>query len=167
MPPGLVPCAALLAAALLSCDRGPSLGPPTIAYGQDVCAVCGMIVTDDRFACGAIAAAPRGARPRTHLFDDLGCLLEFEEGRRGEEILARWVRDSGGTGWLEARSAAYVQAAGLHTPMASGLAACATEQAAEALAAAHAGTVLTFDTLREGSPRSEGSVTAPAHGARP
>ena len=54
---------------LTACGQDAPAGPPTVRYGQDPCAGCGMIISDDRFAAAWVDPAGEAA-PR--LFDDGG-----------------------------------------------------------------------------------------------
>lgn len=129
--------------AAAACGGGASPpAPPEIAYGMDLCSLCGMSVDDPRFAVVAVAA------DGTHRsFDDIGCLLRATAG--DERVGARiWVHDYHGGGWLDGRAARFVRTAELATPMGSGLAACATVQAAADFSRLHAGEELRWDPLQ-------------------
>lgn len=136
----------LLAGALHGCGEEPQVAPPQIAWGQDICHACGMIISDDRFAAGLVVAGVDGSL-RTLAFDDIGCLLEYETGEAGR-IAARYVRDFGAGQWRHAEAAAYLHSTELHSPMAFGLAALDTEADARALAGRYPGEVLDFTGVR-------------------
>ena len=108
--------AALLAVA--ACAR-PVSGPPEIVYGRQACSVCGMIVSEARFASGL-----RDASGDTVAFDDLG---EFLDAARKDPALApkAYVHDLETEAWLPARDAFFVRVPGWSTPMGSGIAAFA------------------------------------------
>lgn len=128
----------VLVAAWCGC-QGDSL--PRVRYGEEACAHCRMIINDQRFA-----AAWTDAAGETLKFDDVGCLVAFiaaepkAEGRR-------WIRGYQADAWLDAEQAYFVHGPQLQTPMASGLAAVSSEQAAEALAGEWQGTTLRFADL--------------------
>jgi copper chaperone NosL len=146
--PTLLPAAAaawVLAAA--GCGDAPSIEPPQILYGQDVCAECGMIISDDRFAAGLVLSSDGGFTTRA--FDDIGCLLAWEQAHPAETVAARYVADLRTRTWLDAATAAYLHSRRLHTPMAFGLAALATEAEARAAAAEYPGDVIDFPAVRE------------------
>jgi len=156
-PPRRVPWAALtfaaLAAALASalasaCARGPAeLAPPYIVYGEDVCDECRMIITDERFAA-AYQFAAGGGRYDYRIFDDIGDMLIHAANHPEHDVRAWYVHDYETLAWLEAPSAHFVFSADLRTPMAQGLAAHATLEAARAMADTWSGEVLNFRDVR-------------------
>jgi copper chaperone NosL len=130
------------------CARDGAIAPPQIRYGEDVCAVCGMIISDDRFAAGLVTGAP--PRYETLAFDDVGCMLAYERPASGNSpvVAARFVRDFEAGEWRPAETAWYVHAPALQSPMAFNLAASAGPAGAEALASARGGEVLDFPAVR-------------------
>jgi len=127
------------------CARSDPLAPPTVYYGQDVCAECGMIVSDERFAAAAIVPTDRGYV--SLVFDDVGCLLRHDAASPGAVRL--FVRDFRADRWLTAATARFVHSRELRTPMASGVAAAASPEEASGLLADLPGEVLDFAGLRE------------------
>ncbi len=124
----------------VACARQPDLysTPPTIIYGQDVCARSGMIISDPTYA--AAYRTPDGSvRP----FDDIGeMILYFRE--HTEDVASLWVHDQQSGDWIRADQAAYVLSPNIRTPMGFGLAARNTVQDARAEAASLAGEELSF-----------------------
>jgi copper chaperone NosL len=124
----------LMAVGLLTlvptCNRGLPAGPPTIHYGQDPCAGCGMIISDDRSAAALVDPAGDSA---PLLFDDIGCLLDYE--REHPQLAARshYVHDATSRQWLAASAATFVKTS-RETPMGSGLLAFVRRSDAEAAA---------------------------------
>lgn len=118
----------VLALAAAACASAPA-GPPEVQWGVDECSHCHMILSDPRFA--AVARSDAGEEAR---FDDLGCLASYVAARSPERWRT-WVHASDGERWLAAADAWFVRL-GAHTPMGSGIAAFASEQAARAAAAA-------------------------------
>lgn len=148
----VLPMAAILAAGLgvggpAGCGETPAAAPPKILFGQDVCDVCGMIISDDRFAAGVAVQAD--GRFETRAFDDIGCLLSFEQAQPGENVVGRYVADYRTRTWRDAEAAAYLHSADLHTPMAFGLAALDTVAQAQALGEEYPGDVIDFRAVRE------------------
>lgn len=135
-------------ATLTGCGSPATGGPPTVRYGEASCAACGMIVSDERYATATIVEGDRG--PEAKVFDDFNCQIAFESNAFAPAVLDRWVHDHDTRAWLPAASATYVRSSNLHTPMASGMAAFATREAATRLAEEVGGDVLTFDELRTG-----------------
>lgn len=127
------------------CGGEATLQPPTVHYGQAVCDACGMIVSDERFAAAEVVI--RGGRAVTRLFDDTGEIAGLAA-PEGVEY-AWYVHDMRTLEWLDARVAVYLRSDELHTPMALGVAAFASREAAEAARAELGGEVLGFDDLRE------------------
>jgi copper chaperone NosL len=131
---------AVLSLLLAACGGRPgALEPPEIYYGQDVCAHCGMIISDPRFA--SVIVSPEG---ESRKYDDLGCMLD-DYSHDQAEMAAIYVHDYNTSAWLDGKAAFYVRANDLHTPMASGLVAFGDRAAAEALAEAHGAETLTFE----------------------
>lgn len=137
----------LLAAAVLAvaCGGRQPLEPPKIHYGEDVCAHCGMIVTEERFAAATIAESPERRRePR--IYDDIGCMLAAG-GPSDGQVVASFVHDHDSLAWIPAETAVYVRSEELRTPMLSGLAAWADRKQAESGAEKYSGSVLVFGEL--------------------
>ncbi|MFO0891223.1 MAG: nitrous oxide reductase accessory protein NosL [Isosphaeraceae bacterium] len=111
------PFAILLVA---GCGGRDGTGPPSLRYGEETCAHCRMIISDDRFAA-ALVDEDRGALK----FDDVGCLVLHEAGRERPGA-SYWVRDHAGGGWLDARLATFVNGREVASPMGHDLAAMAT-----------------------------------------
>jgi copper chaperone NosL len=116
-------------------------GPPPVRYGREECARCRMIVNDDRFAAAGVA--PDGEARK---FDEVGCLIDYLA-EHPDGLPRAWVRGYRSGGWHDARTAYYAHGPSLQTPMGSGLAAVATREEADALAAEWGGRVLRFDEL--------------------
>lgn len=135
----------ILVSILLSgCARDESLDPPQIRFGQDVCAECGMIVSDERFA-GAIQLIDVHGERQTLLFDDIGEMLKYQP--PSHQRMKAWVRDADTKAWLDAQTAWFNVKSEQQTPMATGVSAHASESAAAASARAHGGTIVEGDTV--------------------
>lgn len=80
--------------------------PVDPVWGKEPCAHCKMLVGDRRYAGQVVADGDR------RYFDDIGCMVGWLEGKKAERM---WVRDAALGGWLEAKSARYVE--GARTPM--------------------------------------------------
>ncbi len=130
------------------CGREDPLAPPQIYYGQDVCHECGMIISDDRFAAAAVVQRPNGAF-ESALFDDIGCLLTLEHGDAEPVMTVSYVRAFDGRSWLHCADAVYLHSRALKTPMAFGVAAFATPEAATVAQREHPGDLLDLGELRE------------------
>jgi copper chaperone NosL len=111
------------ALAFSACARS-SGGPPEIHYGRDICARCGMIVSEERFASGYV-----GPNGETVAFDDLGEFLAIVS--MDPTLSAKsYVHDAQDGRWLRASQAVFIKLPGLATPMGSGYAAFASEAGA-------------------------------------
>lgn len=134
----------VLGLALTACggaaDTEPT--PPTIHYGEDLCELCNMIISEERHAAAYVTGDGRG-----HAFDDIGDMLRAHQEMQ-EEVTAFFVHDYEDRAWIRAETAHYVLSDSLTTPMASGLAAFSASEEAQALAAELQGQVLTFDELK-------------------
>jgi copper chaperone NosL len=148
---GTLTIAALSGAALAACARAPA-GPPepvAVHFGDDECAHCKMIVSDDRQAAEVVK--PGGAAT---IYDDLGCLLTREAVARPDPGNV-FVRAFDGSGWLRAEAAIVVRSREIASPMGYGYAAFAAGSAAETEARRHpdAAVVPLATLLRDGAPR--------------
>jgi copper chaperone NosL len=132
----------LLAAGVLAgCQGVDSSRPPTVRFGEDACAFCRMIISDDRFAAAIVTETGDVFK-----FDDIGCLLQHEAGCVRADV-TYWVKSFQGSGWLTARDATFVHSADAASPMGHGLLALPTAQAAKALAAGPGSRTLQFSAL--------------------
>jgi copper chaperone NosL len=153
---------AALAAALLlvGCAGAPDDGPPTVYFGQDVCARCSMIVSEESFATAVVTEVD--GRREALAFDDIGCLFDWEA-KAEQPVAARWVSSHDLTGWVKAESAWFARSADIRSPMGSGVAAFGDRAAADRLAGERAGTVTDWNGLREAA-RTEGLLAPPPSG---
>ena len=86
--------AAILMLVLVGCtESAPRAEDPV--WGKQACAHCAMLVSEKPPAAQLITSD--GKRK---FFDDLGCMVAFEE-REHPQVTARWVRDPSGEGWTE------------------------------------------------------------------
>ena len=137
----------LLIVFLGGCAQGVGeLKPPDIRYGEDVCAECNMIISDPRYASGYAYEISPG-RYESVLFDDIGDMLMHADKHPEHKIVAWYVHDFGSQEWLDATKASFVHSATLQTPMASGVAAHASTDAAMKQAQEMNGEVLDWDSL--------------------
>ena len=106
---------------ILSCKDGPVTGPQQIYYGEDVCARCKMIISEEGFS--SQFTLPGG---EVRKFDDLGCMIHYvSHGEPGEvernEIKSYYVRDYSSGEWIDGASAYYVGSKNITTPMGYGI----------------------------------------------
>jgi len=90
----------LLSLFLISC----SPEPEPINYGQDVCDLCKMSITDNKFAAELVTT-----KGKVYKFDSIECLLQFKnfELDENEKIHSEWVNDFSKPGELIDLSKAY------------------------------------------------------------
>ena len=123
----VIACVALLA--LAGCGGGAdTTQPPEILYGQDVCDECDMIISEEKYASAYWTTDGEARR-----FDDVGEMLVYMA-ENPEATASVWVHDINSAVWLAAEEAWFVMNSGLRTPMGTGIAVTADEQAARALA---------------------------------
>ena len=154
MKRAMTTCTVLLASIQASmfagCARDELAGPPTLRPGRDECAECGMLISEER--CSSAMLVRIDGQRQYLLFDDIGCMLDVEDGDEpGREIIDRFVHDHGTQKWTQADSAWYVAADSdrLMTPMGSGLVAFASRASAEDAAREYDGTVKTWKDLQQ------------------
>lgn len=138
-----LPIIALVFLSLGSCSSPPAEpSPPEILYGQDVCAACGMIISEARFA--AAAALQNGEALK---FDDIGDMLRYRAAHPDLAVAAWFVHDHPSESWMNAAAATYVISPVVATPMGHGLAAFSDPDAAAAFATEFSGEVLSWESI--------------------
>lgn len=156
--------AGFVATLLVGCTREDPLDPPRVHFGDDVCEVCHMIVSDERFAA-ALSVTDANGRVSKPVFDDVGCLFEYEAAHPSRTPIARHVRHAVSGEWLDANAAVFVHSAQIHTPMAFGLAAVANNAEAVSLRRDRGGEVVSLMEARRRVLAGEAVLTAPPTGA--
>lgn len=119
--------------------------PPEIRYGEDTCAMCNMIISEERFAAAMVLKDGTALK-----FDDIGELAAYQK-RYKPEVAQYYVHDYQSKVWISADSATYVQTGKIHTPMGFNLVAFSTADKAKAFAAEQDGKVLDFQAVLQGS----------------
>ena len=93
-----VMAAASCAVALLGCEQiDPNL-PPDLRPGEETCARCRMLITEERFAAAAVDAEGEARK-----FDDIGCLL-LERAEVGNLAARYWTKGYRSSQWLDAKA---------------------------------------------------------------
>lgn len=134
--------AALAAALLAGCRGGRDPSPPEIRYDRDVCAACGMIISDERFAAAYVTKSGEA-----RLFDDLGDMLVHEK-KDDQEPVAYYVHDVRSRRWIPAEAAYYVRGESVKSPMGWNIAAFADPAEARAFAEKTGSRLMTWQELR-------------------
>jgi copper chaperone NosL len=128
---------------LAGCGKPDLSQPPTIRLGEEACAYCRMIISDQRFAAAIVDEAGEASK-----FDDIGCLVEYAD----EHVplgAVSWVGGFDGRKWLDAREATFVYSSRIVSPMNHGLAAFADARAAAMLATDPGSQILRFTELAQ------------------
>ena len=135
--------ASLLLWWLTACGRqvGSVPTPPTIHYGEDVCELCGMIVSEAVYAGAYVTGDGHG-----HVFDDIGDMIQSHL-TVGEVVTAFFVHDYDDNRWIRAETAHFILRDPASTPMGSGLVACEQQDRAEALSVQLDGRLMTFEEV--------------------
>lgn len=133
----------LLAFACSPKDPNAPIPPPPIVLGEDPCAACSMIISDQRYA-GAIGLREDG-RIKNFVFCDIGEMFDFKLPSAGE---ARYfVHDHDTAACIDAQSAFYLRSKRLRTPMHTGVAAFASAAERDAAREEFSGTSLSIGDL--------------------
>jgi copper chaperone NosL len=128
--------------ALAACQANAAPEPPDITYGQDLCSRCGMIIGEPQFASGT-----QLSNGEYLIFDDAGEMLAYHNANPDLEVRAWWVHDYNTQEWIDGTKAFYVKSGTLATPMGSGIACFASQEAAQEFAAGYGAMVATFDEI--------------------
>lgn len=137
-------CVSMLLLAVAAC--APQTGepqPPEINYGQDTCDLCGMIISEPRYAAATLLDNGEARK-----FDDIGNMLVYHQQHAEPAVSVWFVHDYETEEWIRGESAFYVKSPAIKSPMGHGIAAFQGESAAEALAASLGSEVWTFDRMR-------------------
>lgn len=156
----------LLAAAvalLAGCRRDDDLSPPNVIFGQTECAYCRMIVSDERFAAGAVLKLADG-QVEKQAYDDIGCLIDVLQESPELTPLALYGRDYETRTWIPAETAVYLHSPQIRTPMASELMVCRSQAAAEKYQREFPGQLVTFAELRRRAASQAAASSVPGRG---
>jgi copper chaperone NosL len=131
----------LLALALSACAPGSAEPqPPDVVYGQDVCDLCGMIISEPRYAAAMLLDNGESRK-----FDDIGNMLWYHDQHPELGVRAWFVHDYEAEEWIRGEPAFYVQSPAIKSPMGHGIAAFKDRVTAEALATSLGVDALTFE----------------------
>jgi copper chaperone NosL len=133
---------------LAACTREASApAAPEIHFGEDMCSDCGMIINDPRFAASYAAKEGEGVY-QTFIFDDIGDMLHHMQTNLALIGEGWWVHDYESEEWIDATTAWFVVSDNIKSPMNHGMAAFATQAAAEQFAGGFDGKVFDWDKIR-------------------
>lgn len=135
----------LLAVLLGACaPQNSEVQPPEIAYGQDMCDHCGMLISEPKFASALILEDGTPLK-----FDDTGEMLKYMQENQDVQVKAWFVHDYDTEAWVNAEAAHFVAVPGLASPMGFGIAAFETADAAGRFASMQNAEVLSFAQIME------------------
>jgi len=120
----IVLCLLLISTVVIqSCSR--SFEP--IDYGKDACGHCRMTIMDDRYAAEMITQ-----KGKVYKFDDILCLIQFDQSQGGAEGSLFYVEDylKKQTGALDAKRAVFLKSEFFSSPMNGNYAAFASAEEA-------------------------------------
>lgn len=138
----------LVLLATAACAQGSGeAAPPEIHYGEDICADCGMIISEPRFA-SAYAWEIEEGRYESLAFDDIGDMVRDIKLNQQRAFAGFWAHDYHEENWIDAETAFYVVSEAIRSPMGHGVAAFAAEEDAAKLAAPLGVDVIDWDHMR-------------------
>jgi copper chaperone NosL len=89
--------------------------PPEIAYGEEVCEECGMIISEARFAAAYVTTDGDVRK-----FDDPGGMIDHHL-RDQEDVAVFWLHDFDSAEWIRSENAVLLAAEEIQTPMGHGV----------------------------------------------
>lgn len=125
--------------------------PPEIVYGQDMCDVCGMLISEPHFASALVLENGDPVK-----FDDTGEMFAYAASNPDLTVKAWFVHDYNTEAWVNGEAAYYVHVPGMMTPMGFGLASFEAQEAAQTFAAEQNVDVLTFEEVLANPPSGMG-----------
>jgi copper chaperone NosL len=100
---------------------------PVALAPEDMCSYCRMAISEKQFAAEVIDKDGQAFK-----FDDIGCMVNFVEGKKNKSpIAAYFVMDFDERAWIKAEDAFYVRTSEVTTPMNGGLIAFKTQNKAQ------------------------------------
>lgn len=137
-----------MSCSMASCSQPALSGPPDVKLGRAECAACGMLINEDR--CSAAAIVSTDGSEDYAMFDDIGCLLDYEHDKRASiAFRERFFHDHASRHWHSTDEATFLfsDPDKLPTPMGSGIVSFSTREAADAARTKFGGEIMPFDRL--------------------
>lgn len=132
----------------VSCtQKGTTVQPPKIRYGEDMCDECKMIINEMYYAAGIVTAN------NSYRFDDIGCMFIFMSKHSDLKPLKYWVHDYQTGTWIDAKKAFFVYTPEVKTPMGYGLLAFQDSLKTMEYTSVKGAKLLTFDELKTNPPK--------------
>lgn len=127
------------------CERAADTSPPSLRLGEQECAWCRMLVSEERFAAALVYKTSHEVTKL--VFDDVNCVFGYLSEQPLSDPYKVYVHDLNTGAWLDARTAVFVRSERLETPMASRVAATSVRADAQKLLERFPGEILTYDHL--------------------
>jgi copper chaperone NosL len=127
---------------LISC----SPKPEPINYGQDVCDLCKMNITDNKFAAEIVTK-----KGKVYKFDSIECLLTFKDLELDEkEIHSEWVNDFSNPGnMINLKEAYFLQSDVFRSPMGLNVLSFSSKEKRDEIKNQNGGKELTYNEVFE------------------
>lgn len=110
----------------------------------DVCEICNMSIANTKYA-GQIALA----NGDYEMFDDLGCLMQYYNKMKQDDLGETFIKDAEGKEWLDVEKSTFVYDQEIPTPMSYGVIAFKDEESAKQFVENEgSGKVLNFEDLK-------------------
>ena len=118
-------CLIFTVGALANCQKK-GITPVALAP-EDMCSYCRMAISEKQYAAEVIDSDGGAFK-----FDDIGCMVNFVEGKKNKApIAAYFVMDFDKRDWVKAEDAYYVRTSEVNTPMNGGIIAFRTQSQAQ------------------------------------
>ena len=118
-------CLVVAVGALANCQKR-GITPVALAP-EDMCSYCRMAISEKQYAAEVIDTDGQAFK-----FDDIGCMVNFIEGKKNKApIAAYFVMDFDRREWVRGEDAYYVRTSEVTTPMNGGLVAFQTQSQAQ------------------------------------
>ncbi|MCL4513368.1 MAG: nitrous oxide reductase accessory protein NosL [Candidatus Eremiobacteraeota bacterium] len=126
---------------LASCSR---TTPKKIHYDQDVCAYCGMMISDKRYGSELITK-----KGKVYKFDSITCMIAFanSNGFHSDRVASYWVVDFDEKGFVNASQAVYLYNPKIHPPMGLPISAFKNEQELDSIKNKYGGRILSWEKV--------------------
>lgn len=131
---------------VLAFQTGCTPGPRDLQMGQEECAHCRMLISEEAFASQVVMN-----RGRTFAFDSIECMAAWVATHESPETMhSVWVPDFNEPGsWLDASSAVFLQSESIRSPMGLSLIAFGNEDSEESQRAASGGRMLGWSDIQQ------------------
>jgi copper chaperone NosL len=118
--------------------------PEPINYGQDICELCKMNITDNKFAAEIVTK-----KGKVHKFDSIECLFIFKNVEiEIAEIHSEWVNDFANPGELiNLKNAFFLHSDVFRSPMGLNVLSFSSKEKRDEIKNQHGGKELTYDEV--------------------